>query len=160
MEEKIAQLIEDTIHGLGYELVKITVHGTREKVVEVMIERQDEQKIQLSDCQLVSRNISAIMDVEDIVDGKYFLEVSSAGVERPLVKPNDYIKFSGRDAKVRLKSQVQDRLNIRGKILGVGDNKVMLKVGDEQIEIEFENIKSGKLVLTDELFKQLLKKKN
>ncbi len=160
MEEKIAQLIEDTIHGLGYELVKITVHGTREKVVEVMIERQDEQKIQLSDCQLVSRNISAIMDVEDIVDGKYFLEVSSAGVERPLVKPNDYIKFSGRDAKVRLKSQVQDRLNIRGKILGVNDNKVMLKVGDEQIEIEFENIKSGKLVLTDELFKQLLKKKN
>ncbi|MBN8512023.1 MAG: ribosome maturation factor RimP [Rickettsiales bacterium] len=160
MEEKIAQLIEDTIHGLGYELVKITVHGTREKVVEVMIERQDEQKIQLSDCQLVSRNISAIMDVEDIVDGKYFLEVSSAGVERPLVKPNDYIKFSGRDAKVRLKSQVQDRLNVRGKILGVNDNKVMLKVGDEQIEIEFENIKSGKLVLTDELFKQLLKKKN
>lgn len=160
MEEKIAQLIEDTIHGLGYELVKITVHGTREKVVEVMIERQDEQKIQLSDCQLVSRNISAIMDVEDIVDGKYFLEVSSAGVERPLVKPNDYIKFSGRDAKVRLKSQVQDRLNIRGKILWVNDNKVMLKVGDEQIEIEFENIKSGKLVLTDELFKQLLKKKN
>lgn len=160
MEEKIAHLIEDTIQGLGYELVKITVHGTREKIVEIMIERLDEQKVQLSDCQLVSRNISAIMDVEDVVDGKYFLEVSSAGIERPLVKLNDYIKFSGRDAKVRLKSQVQDRLNIRGKILGVNDGKVMLKVGDEQIEIEFENIKSGKLVLTDELFKQLLKKKN
>ena len=160
MEEKIAQLIEDTVHGLGYELVKVTVHGTREKIVEIMIERLDEQKVQLSDCQLVSKNISAIMDVEDVVDGKYYLEVSSAGIERPLVKLNDYIKFSGRDAKVRLKSQVHDRLNIRGNILGVNDSKVMIKIGGEEIEIEFENIKSGKLVLTDELFKQLLKKKN
>ncbi len=160
MEEKIAQLIEGTIHMLGYELVKVTVHGTREKTVEVMIERLDEQKVQLSDCQLVSTNISVIMDVEDVVDGKYYLEVSSAGVERPLVKLNDYIKFSGRDAKVRLKLQVHDRLNIRGQILGVNNSKVIMKVSSEEIEIEFENIKSGKLVLTDELFKQLLKKKN
>lgn len=158
MERKIAELVEDTINDLGFGVVKISVNGSANKVVEIFIERLDGEKIEVGDCQLVSRNISAILDVEDIISGKYFLEVSSAGLERPLVKLHDFEKFADSEVKIRLKEPHNGNLSFRGQLLGVIDNKVKLKSKNVEIEFDFENIKRANLVLTDEMFRKLLNK--
>lgn len=158
MERKIAELVEDTINDLGFGIVKIAINGSANKIVEIFIERLDGEKIEVGDCQLVSRNISAILDVEDIISGKYFLEVSSAGLERPLVKLQDFEKYADSEIKIRLKEPHNGNLSFRGKLLGVIDGKVRLKSKNVEIGFDFENIKRANLVLTDEMFRKLLNK--
>lgn len=160
MEQKIADLIEDTLKLLGFELVKVTIHGVGTKILEVLIERIDGEKIQVGDCQKVSRNISAILDVEDIIPGKYFLEVSSAGIERPLVKLTDYDKFLGREVKIRLKSAFNGSLTYKGKLLARDEEKIKLDSKNIMQSFDFHNIKSAKLIMTDEMFRALLNKKD
>ena len=158
MERKIAELVEDTVNDLGFGIVKIAINGSANKIVEIFIERLDGEKIEVGDCQLVSRNISAILDVEDIISGKYFLEVSSAGLERPLVKLHDFEKYADSEIKIRLKEPHNGNLSFRGKLLGVIDGKVRLKSKNVEIGFDFENIKRANLVLTDEMFRKLLNK--
>jgi ribosome maturation factor RimP len=159
MEQRITNLIESTINMLGFELVKVVIHGTGTKIVEVLIERTDGEKIQVNDCQTVSRNISAVLDVEDIISGKYFLEVSSAGVERPLVKITDFDKFAGREVKIRLKTAFNGNLTYKGELLGVEGESIKLKSKNIELSFDYNNIKSAKLVLTDDMFRALLNKK-
>jgi len=158
MEQKLAELLEDTINDLGFELVKITIHGTTSRTVEIMIERLDNEKVQVGDCQKVSRNISAILDVEDAIPGKYFLEVSSAGLERPLVKPKDFERFAGSLVKVRLKSAVNNNLTYKGELLGLVDDKVELQSKGVKLSFDWSNVKKTNLVMTDEMFRSLLNK--
>lgn len=160
MEKKIIELIEDTIESSGYELVKVSLNGTLTKTLEVMIERKDGKGIEVGDCQSVSKNISAILDVEDIIPGKYFLEVSSAGIERPLVKPEDFQRYKDREIKIRLKKAHNGSLSFRGKLLGMENlDKIILKSEKNELIFDFDNIKSAKLVFTDEMFRKLLNKK-
>jgi ribosome maturation factor RimP len=159
MESKVAELIETTINDLGFELVKVTIHGTIHKILEVLIERKNEEKLQVGDCQLVSRNISAILDVEDMVSGKYFLEVSSTGLERPLVKLQDFERFVDRDIKIRLKTALNDSLTYTGKLLGLDGDKVKLKSKNIELSFDYDNIKRANLVFTEEMFRALLNKK-
>ncbi|NRB11031.1 MAG: ribosome maturation factor RimP [Rickettsiaceae bacterium] len=163
MEDKITNLIEDTIASLGYELVKVSCHGGKHKVVEILVDRLDNKKITLSDCRLLSNNISALLDVENLIKEKYYLEVSSAGVERPLIHFEDYQKFVGNHIKVKLKEKIADKLKYIGKIIKAENNEILLSVEnkklDEEVIINFDNIKNANLHLTDELFKQLLNKK-
>lgn len=159
MESKISELIESTINDLGFELVKVTIHGSEHKTLEVLIERADEEKLQVGDCRLVSRNISAVLDVEDIVSGKYFLEVSSTGLERPLVKLQDFERFIDRDIKIRLKTAWNGNLTYKGKLLGLDGDKVKLKSKNVELSFEYDNIKRANLVFTEEMFRALLNKK-
>lgn len=159
MENKISELIEDTINSLGFELVKVTIHGSGRKIVEILIERLDGGKVEVGDCQKVSRNISAILDVEDCISDKYFLEVSSTGLERPLVKSKDFEKFAGRQVKIRLKSALNERLTYTGVLLGLDDDKVKLDAEGVEILFDLDSIKRSNLVFTDEMFRALLKKK-
>lgn len=159
MEQRITEIVENTINSLGFELVKVTVRGSSTKIVEILIERLDDEKVQVGDCQKVSRNISALLDVEDAISGKYFLEVSSAGIERPLIKITDFIKFRDREIKIRLKSAINGNLSFRGKLLGVEDDKIKIQSKNMELSFDYDNIKTAKLVLTDEMFKNLLNKK-
>lgn len=159
MEEKIAQLIEASLNDLGFDLVRVLVHGSGMKTIEISLDRRDGEKINISDCKLASNNISAILDVEDFIADKYFLEVSSAGLERPLVKLNDYQKFASREAKMRLKQSVNGKLSFRGRLQGIEDDKICMEIAGEMLQFPFENIKSGKLVMSDDMFKELLNKK-
>ena len=159
MEEKIAQLIESSLNALGFDLVRVLVHGSGMKTVEISLDRQDGEKINISDCKVASNNISAILDVEDFIADKYFLEVSSAGLERPLVKLNDYQKFASREAKIRLKQSFNEKLSFRGCLQGIEGDKICMEVAGEILQFPFENIKSGKLVMSDDMFKELLNKK-
>lgn len=159
MESKISGIIEGTVKKLGFSLVKVTIHGDRRKVVEILIEREDGQKIQVDDCRLVSRNISAILDVEDIISGKYFLEVSSAGLERPLVKIEDFTRFADRQVKISLKEALNGSTKYKGKLLGIDGKNIVLKLENDEISFDYSNIRKANLVFTDEEFKSLLNKK-
>ena len=159
MEQRVTSLIEGTVNTLGFDIVKVIIHGTTTKVVEILIERIDGEKVQVNDCQIVSRNISAVLDVEDIIPGKYFLEVSSAGVERPLVKIIDFEKFAGREVKIRLKAAFNGNLTYKGQLLGVDGEEVKLKSKNIELSFDYRNIKSAKLVLTEDMFRALLNKK-
>lgn len=158
IEEKITAIIKATLDNLGFEIVRVRLQGANFKVLEILIDRLDEQKITLADCRLASLNISALLDVEDIIKDKYYLEVASAGIERPLVKIEDYIKFLGREVKVRLKKQLEGAGHYQGKIAKVEDNKVYLDIKGQILIINLELIKSSNLILTDEMFKKLLNK--
>ena len=159
MEKKIEQLVESTINDLGFNIVKIAINGSANKVVEIFIERLDGEKIGVGDCQIVSRNISAILDVEDTIPGKYFLEVSSAGLERPLVKLQDFVRYTDYEVKIRLKEPHNGNLSFRGKLLGVEEEKIKLQSKNIELNFDFANIKRANIVLTDEMFRKLLNKK-
>ena len=159
MEKKITNLIEDTINALGFDLVKVIVRGVATKTVEILIDSKEDRQIQVGDCQLVSKNISPILDVEDAIPGKYFLEISSAGVERPLTKIADYQKFVGREIKIRLKEALNNNLSFKGKLLQVENENIKIQSKNVELSFIFDNIKSGKLVMTDEMFKKALNKK-
>ena len=159
MEQRVTNLIESTVTTLGFDIVKVIIHGTSTKVVEILSERIDGEKVQVNDCQIVSRNISAVLDVEDIIPGKYFLEVSSAGVERPLVKITDFEKFAGREIKIRLKAAFNGNLTYKGQLLGVDGEEVKLKSKNIDMSFDYSNIKNAKLVLTEDMFRALLNKK-
>lgn len=157
MEEKIAALIETAINDLGLDLVKLTFQGGSRKILEVHIDRKDGNKVQVKDCRDVSRNISAILDVEDIIKDKYFLEVSSAGVERPLVKLEDFERFTGKEIKLKLKEPHNGKISFKGKLIEVKDRDIVIKSKNVQLVFAYDNIKGANLVLTDEIFRQLLK---
>lgn len=157
MEDKIIELIEPTINDLGYGLVKVSLRGGVAPLLEILIERIDGDRVQVGDCKKVSRNVAAILDVEDQIAGKYLLEVSSAGVERPLVKEEDYVRFTGKDIKIRLKEQFNGKLNYKGKLLSIVGGVVLLGSKNVELKFQYSNIKSANLVLTDEMFRELLK---
>jgi len=158
IEQKITSIIQDTLMDLGFEIVKITLRGSSFKVVEILIDRLDGQKITVQDCRTASKNISALLDVEDIISDKYLLEVSSAGIERPLVKFEDYIRFSGSEVNIKLKESLNGQTRYQGKILKAEDNKIYLHIKGKDIIISFDLIKNASLVFTDKMFQELLKK--
>lgn len=160
MEEKITALIESAIKDLGLDLVKLTFHGGSRKILEIQIDRIDGNKVQLKDCRDVSKNISAILDVEDIIKDKYFLEVSSAGVERPLVKLEDFERFVDREIKLKLKAPHNGKLTFKGKLIGVKEKDIIIKSKNVELVFAYDDIKGANLVLTDEIFRQLLKGQN
>lgn len=159
MEEKIISLIEETVNELGFDIVKLSIQGGKSKVLQIMIDRLDSEKVKIADCRLVSRNISALMDVEDVIADKYLLEVSSAGVERPLVKLRDFQKFMGHEIKIVLREQVGGKLKYKGIIAAVEENIIVLQSKNIELKFDYLNIKNANLVLTDEMFRELLNKK-
>lgn len=167
MEQQIVDIINETIEDFGFELVKVTMSGGERKILEIVIDKQGEGSVNLGDCRRVSRDVSAVLDVENIISGKYFLEVSSAGAERPLVKITDYQKFSGRVVKIHLKQPIADKFKYKGSVIDVQGNLISLELTDnyknksndkEIIEIDFDNIKRANLVFTDEMFKKIMNK--
>ena len=100
LSQVIERIITPTVEGMGYELVRLTISGGHRKTLQVMAERKDGLNMSLDDCTHLSRAISAVMDVEDPIEGAYSLEVSSPGMERPLRKAAEWRRFIGRRASV------------------------------------------------------------
>ncbi len=157
MERKITELIEPVINDLGLDLVKLTFQGGDRRVLQIYIDRKDGNKVQVKDCRDVSKNVSAVLDVEDLIKEKYFLEVSSAGIERPLVKLEDFERFIGNEIRLRLKEPHNNKVIFKGKLLEVKEKQLTIKSKNVQLIFAYDNVKAANLVLTDEMFRQLLK---
>jgi len=161
----IEEVIDPVIKDLGFDLVKINMRNNDSAVfLEILIERLDGNSISIGDCRLVSHNISALLDVEDIIKGKYYLEVSSPGVERPLVKLKDYRRFVGGSIRMRLKTLLHGTSHYKGVISRVEEEPaggvVHLRADNNtEVAIPFEIIKSAYLMMTDEMFRKILNKR-
>lgn len=147
----IESLIGPSIAAMGFDIVRVQFMGGSRKTLQVMVERQDRQLITVDHCAEVSRMISTLLEVDDPVSGAYVLEVSSPGIDRPLVRLVDYSRFSGFEVRLETGSQIDGQRRFRGRIEGVQGNLVRLNCGSDKAEIPFEEIQKASLVVTDDL---------
>jgi ribosome maturation factor RimP len=133
----IEQLIEASLAASGYRVVRVVLKGGRGATLQVMAERLDEVPMSVDDCARISHTVSALLDVADPIAGAYRLEISSPGIDRPLVKPADYDRFSGREAKVELTLPQGGRKRFRGRLIGLGGGTVRLATaaGEESLPL-------------------------
>ena len=157
-EERIKQIIESSVNAEGFDLVRVLFSGAeKDNTLQIMGERLDGTNMTSDDCEKLSRSLSALLDVEDVIQSRYLLEITSPGIDRPLVKLADYDRFKGREAKIETLLPIDGRKRFKGELLGTDGKKIILNFEEKEIKIDFEAITKAKLVLTDELLKQMLK---
>lgn len=146
---KLQSLVEPVVTGQGYELVDVEFKNELGAwVLRVYIDNpKTEGGVGLEDCAQVSRELSAVLDVEDAVPGHYSLEVSSPGLNRPLKKEADFRRFVGKKAKIRTRHPVgESRRNFSGTLVGVAEGKVKIDVGDQVCEVPVDDVEKANLV--------------
>lgn len=158
LEERLISLIEPIAKAEGFELVRVRVTGSRDKTVQIMAERPD-KTMSAEDCAKLSRALSATFEEEDPIEGRFTLEVSSPGIDRPLTRLSDYEDWQGYEAKIELTQLVEGRKRLRGTLGGVEDGNVLFDIDGETDTalIPYDWIAGGKLMLTDQLISESLK---
>lgn len=136
---------------MGYDVVCVRFTGSGAQTLQVMIERQDRRAINVDDCADVSRQISMLLEVEDPVPDSYVLEVSSPGIDRPLIRPGDYARFAGFEAKIEVEEARDGRRKLQGRIRRVEEQAVHLDCDGQETAVPFADIRAASLVLTDDL---------
>lgn len=147
----IARMIEPSLGAMGYRVVRVVVTSGRRPTLQVMAERLDDAAMTVEDCAAISHSVSALLDVADPIAGAYTLEVSSPGIDRPLVRAEDYDRFSGYQAKIELSEPVGGRKRFRGCLLGVADGEIRLATDTGEARLPLGAVARAKLVLTDDL---------
>ncbi|MGD9812033.1 MAG: ribosome maturation protein RimP [Sphingobium sp.] len=148
----LTQLIEPEVKALGFDLVRVKMFGGDDPTLQVMAERADTRQLNIDDCAAISRRLSDILDEQDPIEDAYRLEVSSPGIDRPLTRIGDFADWAGHEARVNAVEAVEGRKQFKAVLAGIDGEKVLLddpKTG--RVEIEFTNVHSAKLVLTDRL---------
>jgi len=151
-------LIEPEVTNLGFELVRVAmIGGTSDPTLQVMAERPDTRQLDLSDCEAISRGLSARLDEleaegRDPIPGGYRLEVSSPGIDRPLTRLKDYADWAGHEARINLGEPIDGRKQFSGELAGADGDQVRLtgKDGRDYV-LPFAAVQSAKLLLTDKL---------
>jgi ribosome maturation factor RimP len=147
----VAKLVEPVLNALGYDLVRVYFGGGSDLRLQIMAERADSAEMTVEDCATISRNISTLLDAEAPIPEAYTLEVSSPGIDRPLVRLEDYDRFAGFDARVESRTPVVDRKKFSGVLKGTDGDDILIDVDGEIYEVPFVEIHRAKLILTDEL---------
>ncbi|WP_284947788.1 ribosome maturation factor RimP [Acidisoma cladoniae] len=152
-DARLADIILPRIAAMGYELVRVRVLGRERPTVQIMADRADGSQITVDDCEAISHQIGAVLDVEDIVPGAWTLEVSSAGIDRPLTRPKDWNRFAGHIAKVEMSiPTLEGRKRFSGTILGAENGQGRLKLEDgSEVTVTLVDVKAARLILTDAL---------
>jgi ribosome maturation factor RimP len=160
---EIATIVEPVLADLGFRLVRVKIQGDgRDRVVQLMAERPD-GSINVDDCEAISKSISPVLDVAEPISGAYRLEVSSPGIDRPLVRPSDFEDWSGHEAKIELKEPIDGRKRFKGVLEGFEDGEVRIKAdtgehGIQHLGLPVHLISDAKLVLTDNLVREALQR--
>jgi ribosome maturation factor RimP len=152
LADRLVALIEPTAAALGFEVVRVQVDGKRAARVQIMAERCDGGGMTIDDCTALSRAVSAAFDAADPIEGAYQLEVSSPGIDRPLVRPADFARFAGHVARVELGAPIDGRRRFTGTLLGLdAGGAVLLDLPEGPVTLPFAAIERAKLELTDAL---------
>jgi ribosome maturation factor RimP len=158
LEATVLKLIEAPVATAGFRVVRVRyMSGNHRKTLQIMIEHLDAGKaITVNDCEEVSYLLSAILDVEDPISDEYNLEISSPGIDRPLVRIADFENYKGLEARITTRELIEGRRKFTGRLLGVLDGNTVLidyKDGNQMVraQIPFEMVESAKLVMSDEL---------
>jgi len=147
----VERLIAPSLTAAGYEIVRVAFVGGPNGALQVMIERSDRRHLTVDDCADVSRAVSALLDVEDTIDGPYTLEVSSPGIDRPLTRPEDFTRFAGFEAKLETRAPIDGRKRFRGRLIGLEGDRVRIATLEGESLLPLQELQRAKLVLTDEL---------
>jgi ribosome maturation factor RimP len=152
LESRLADIVAPTLEAMGYELVRVAVLGRDRPTVQVMADRADGSQITVADCEAISHALGAVLDVEDPIPGAWSLEVSSAGIDRPLTRPKDWNRFAGHLARAEMVIPVEGRKRFSGIVLGADDNAARLRLDDgSEVALPLAGLRRAKLVLTDAL---------
>ena len=143
-KQRLIEQLEPPVEALGYELVDLDVRVGRRGLLRIFIDK--EEGVNLSDCELVSRQLSAFLDVEDPLPGRYVLEVSSPGLDRPLRTLEHFRRFRDCQAKVRLREPRESRRMLNGRLLGIRDESIVMDVDGEIWRLQPTDIASARLV--------------
>jgi ribosome maturation factor RimP len=155
LDARVAHIVEPVVEGLGYRLVRVRVSALNGMTVQIMAEKAD-GTMNVEDCETVSRDVSPTLDVEDPIDGTYNLEVSSPGIDRPLVRRSDFERWKGHEAKIELARPLDGRKRFRGVLAGLDEDKVGIDVDGTVIRLPVADIGEARLVLTDALIREAL----
>ena len=148
---QVARIIRPTVESMGFDIVQVQISGRQRLRLQILAERQDGKAIVVDDCATISRAISALLDVEDPIHDSYILEVSSPGVDRPLVKHEDYQRFSGYEARIEMSCLIGNRKKFKGRFLGIEGDTVRIRVDGKSVDLPYRDIFRAKLMLTDDL---------
>jgi ribosome maturation factor RimP len=159
---QIAAIAEPVLADLGFRLVRIVLSGRSGSTVQIMAERPDGM-LTVEECAEISRRLSPVLDAHDPIQGQYTLEVSSPGIDRPLVRPSDFEAWAGYEAKIEMKELISGRKRFRGMLEGVEGDEVCIEVEIDQIGRQVVGLPIGligeaRLMLTDELIREALRR--
>ena len=156
IDRRIAEIITPTVEDMGFEVVRVRLMSAKETVLQVMAQKPD-GTIEVDECGQISTAISAVLDVEDPVLDAYNLEVSSPGIDRPLTRLKDFAQWEGFEAKIETEQLIDGRRRFKGPLAGVEGDEVLITIAEGTIGLKFEWLSDAKLVLTDELIRDVLR---
>lgn len=151
LEQRIEEIIGPTLEDMGFEVVRVLLSGDQRLKLQIMAEPLDGRMMTVDHCADISRAVSALLDVEDPIDRAYTLEVSSPGIDRPLVKPRDFERFAGFEARVEMDQAIDGRRRFKGRLQGYADDQIVIDVEGMETRLPFSDMRRAKLLLTDEL---------
>lgn len=160
-DARIAAIIEPVLESIGFRLVRVRLSGQNGLTLQIMTERND-GTMTVEDCETVSRALSPVLDVEDPIDRAYHLEVSSPGIDRPMVRRSDFVRWKGHLVKCETTVPVAERKRFRGTIADVNEDGFVLDRDqpgygeDPRVAIPFEALDEARLILTDDLIRDAL----
>jgi len=156
IDRRMAEILTPVIEDMGFELVRVRLMGGKTATLQVMADKP-EGGIEVDDCADISSAVSAVLDVEDPITDSYTLEVSSPGIDRPLTRLKDFADFEGYEAKLETSHLIDGRKRFKGVLAGVEGSEVLINVDEGTIGLQFDWLSDAKLVLTDELIRDMLK---
>ena len=157
---RVVKLVEPVLEGMGFRLVRVKMSGA---TLQIMAERPD-GSFTIDDCEQASRAISPVLDVEDVISSRYFLEMSSPGIDRPLVRAQDFERWAGHEAKIEMEIAQDGRKRFRGILTGVEGEAAKLRRKDASegeaadVALPIAEMAEARLVLTDELVRESLRR--
>lgn len=156
----LAGLVEPVLENVGFRLVRVKISGRDGHTVQIMAERPD-GSMSIDDCEMVSRELSPLLDAHDLISDAYRLEISSPGIDRPLVRASDFEDWAGHMAKIELREQVDGRRRFQGKLEGFENGEVRVELdlpvaGPTTIGFPLGLVSEARLVMTDELIREAL----
>lgn len=158
IDRRMAEIITPVIEDLGFELVRVRLMSGKQTTLQIMADRPD-GGIEVDELALVSQAVSAVLDVEDPIVEEYTLEVSSPGIDRPLTRLKDFDMFEGYEAKIETAELIDGRRRFKGALAGVDGDEVLINVEEGTIGLKFDWLTDAKLVLTDDLIKEMLRQR-
>ena len=157
-DKRLAEIVRPAVEAEGFELVRLRYMTGKRPTLQVMAERPD-GVMEIEDCATLSRALSAALDVADPIASEYSLEVSSPGMDRPLTRLADFARWEGHEAKLETEELIEGRKRFKGLLAGVEGTEVLIEIEEGVIGLDFDWLADAKLVLTDELVAESLKRR-